>query len=130
MQVPRVVWLGFIGCALVVSGSLVFQRKQDSPTSSPRTPVNGAAASGSASSETPPPGPTVSSQVERAGIDHSTLVLQRYWQDPSIDPKVLERAYAPAPKRLPSEARPTRSAIEPPAEEWRRLQREDNAIAY
>jgi hypothetical protein len=131
MQVPRAVWLGSIGCAMVVSSFLMFPRMQHPPTSmSLRTPVNGAAASGPSFSETSSRLPTAFPRAERAEIDHSMLALQRYWQDPSIDPKVLERAYAPAPKRLPPEARPNRSAIEPPAKEWRRLQREDDAIAY
>ncbi len=51
------------------------------------------------------------------------------WKDPSIDPKVLEKAFAP-PLPLPPEARPKPSAIIPPEREWRRIQRQDDAVAY
>ena len=49
---------------------------------------------------------------------------------PSIDPKVLERAYAPPSEPLPPEARPTPSAISPPETEWRDLRRQKDAAAY
>mgnify|MGYP001568008010 CR=1 FL=1 len=57
---------------------------------------------------------------------------QPYWRDPSVDPRVLERAFAPPPpmSSLPPEARPTTPAIDPPEREWRRVQRKDHAVAY
>ena len=54
----------------------------------------------------------------------------RYWNDPSLDPKVLERAFAPPSRPLPPEARPTASAIIPPEREWRQLKRDEAAVAY
>jgi hypothetical protein len=54
----------------------------------------------------------------------------RYWNDPSIDPKLLERAFAPPSKPLPPEDRPTASAIIPSAEEWRQLERDGAAVVH
>ena len=57
---------------------------------------------------------------------------QPYWRDPSVDPGVLERAFAPPPpvSLLPPEAQPTPPAIDPPERAWRRLQHTDHAVAY
>ena len=54
----------------------------------------------------------------------------RYWNDPSIDPKLLERAFAPPSRPLPPEARPTASAITPTEQEWRQMERDEAAVAY
>lgn len=47
------------------------------------------------------------------------------WYDPSVEPEVLRRAYAPA-GRLPPQARPVLLPIEPTEEDWERLRREGN----
>lgn len=62
------------------------------------------------------------------GSTSSTLGLPVY--DPSIDPRLLERAYAPVPESLPPQARPKTPDIHPPERTWRRLQRQDDAVAY
>ena len=41
-----------------------------------------------------------------------------YWHDPSVDPEILKKAYAPPPSDLPREALPYASNIEPDAEAW------------
>lgn len=51
-------------------------------------------------------------------------------QDPSIDSAVLERAFQPPPRSLPSEAKPKAAALTPPEREWRRLRRQSDATAY
>lgn len=55
---------------------------------------------------------------------------QQPWDDPSLDPEVLQRAYAPPPRSLPKEARPEMLPIHPPEREWRKAQRNEDAIAY
>ena len=45
----------------------------------------------------------------------------RYWQDPSIDPEVLKRAYAPPSRRLLPEDRPSAASIQPDAEALKAL---------
>ena len=50
------------------------------------------------------------------------------WNDPSIDPKTLERTFALPSEPLPPEARPTPSAIQPSQQAWRKLQQK-GAIA-
>jgi hypothetical protein len=46
------------------------------------------------------------------------------WQDPSVPPEVLARAFAPPPADLPPEALPKPLRTQPPREEWQRLQSE------
>lgn len=52
------------------------------------------------------------------------------WKDPSIDQEMLERAYAPIAEPLPVEAIPVASSIQPPEQEWRRLERQYDAVAH
>ena len=53
---------------------------------------------------------------------------QAAWFDPSVDPEILKRAYAP-PGPLPPEARPFSLRTQPSDEEWAKL-RKENAMAY
>ena len=52
-----------------------------------------------------------------------------HWNDPSVDPEVLKRAFAPPPTNLPPEALPRASSIHPPREALKRLQNK-GAVAY
>ncbi len=53
--------------------------------------------------------------------------IRRYWKDPSIDPAVLERAYAPAQVEVPPVNTPR---LTPPHAEWRKLRyHEHDAVA-
>ena len=54
----------------------------------------------------------------------------RYWNDPSVDPKALERAYASPQRPLPAQARPKPSAIVPPKEAEDQMKRDPDAIPY
>ena len=49
------------------------------------------------------------------------------WDDPSLDPAMKRQPPTPI---LPPSARPEEPAIEPPEPEWRRLRRQEEAIAY
>jgi hypothetical protein len=52
-----------------------------------------------------------------------------HWNDPSVDPELLRRAFAPPPTNLPPEALPRASSIHPPREALKRLQSK-GAVAY
>jgi hypothetical protein len=76
-----------------------------------------------------PATPTTGTDVNHTQPQTSAGV-SRYWSDPSLDPDVLKRAYAPVSEPLPPEARPKSPAIHPPEREWRRLKRKEEALAY
>jgi hypothetical protein len=105
-------WAGVIGCTIVVSVWAVLQLAQSPLLSSHRTPA--------ATAEILPAA-AVAPPVDVTG--------GRHWADPSLDPKVLAKAYAPAPANLPPEARPKPLRITPSAKEMRRLEQE-GATAY
>ena len=58
-----------------------------------------------------------------------TVNSQGYWNDPSIDPQVLKRAYPPPPKDLPEEAKPQPLQLKPTAQQWHDLQ-DQGLVAY
>jgi hypothetical protein len=113
MRIPRFTWEVLAASATALAASILAQRlflasPTPAPATQPRTTLQ---------QDTPPP-------------DRELLSGQPYWADPSIDPKVLERAYAKPEGPLPQAARPTSPAIHPPDREWRRARREDQAVPY
>lgn len=80
-----------------------------------------------------PPASPPSTPPLSAGSDERDVIDaygQQPWGDPSLDPEVLQRAYAPPPRSLPKAARPEILPIHPPEREWRKAQRNEDAIAY
>ena len=67
--------------------------------------------------------PTVIKPVPTAQTRH-TVGQVGYWKDPSIDPKLLERAYLGTQQPLPPEARPKTLSIHPPAQKQKRLRKQ------
>lgn len=130
----HLVWLGAAGC-LLVAGSWTLRRQAAPPP--PVYPEAAPEALGAASptpeQPTAPSRPTPTAQSigphERVH-PFAQPSAQPYWQDPSIDPEVLARAFAEPPRSLPPAARPTDAAIHPPERVWRQMQRDDKAVAY
>ena len=150
----RSLWLaGSLGCVIIVG--LVLRARP--PTAQPgRTPPMGADVSSSTAAPASPVMPALipgRPEDREAGGQHpSSLPLSERvnttqaglpaapqrtnsasaaqtgdWDDPSLDPSMKREPPAPI---LPPEARPTRPAIEPSQAEWRRLHRNDDALAY
>ena len=109
MRAPRAVWIGTIGVGVGVSIWSLIQLIM--------TPVL-----------LPPHSPSVHA-VRSPVATAASGRMSAPWKDPSIDPQVLEKAFAPPPP-LPPQARPKPSALVPPAREWERIQRQDDAVAY
>jgi hypothetical protein len=114
MRLPRAVSIGAVVCGMAITiwslsrllRSPIFPRSSAQPTVA-TTPAQADASAGSQ-----PSGSTT------------------YWHDPSVDPEVLAKAFAPPPANLPATARPKPSNIHPSPREWRRLQEQQNAVAY
>ncbi len=126
MQIPPAVRWGVIGCAIVGGLSMI---RHGSP---PQTSVS-TAPSPHAELQRPPSHPasmppTVSTPAEQRSMPQASD--RGYWQDPSIDPEVLERAFEPPRRSLPTQARPQSSAISPSQSDWRHLQRDEAAVVY
>lgn len=117
MRVSGIVWIASVACAIAAVAWAM-----------------GRVVHRSLPALAPPSAQTLqtSRDVPPADVAVSDAGSQPYWHDPSVDPKVLERAFAPPPpvSSLPPEARPTSPAIDPLEREWRRLQRNDQAVAY
>jgi hypothetical protein len=73
------------------------------------------------------PAPAAAAMPAAAGPP-ADVTQGRHWADPSLDPDILRRAYAPVSKPLPPEARPKAQRLMPSAREWRRLDREDATL--
>ena len=116
MEMRGVVWLGLgglLGGALGLAAIGLGSRGLLTPRSDGAVPVM-------ASPRRAGPG---------RALAHDAQTPAGYWRDPSVDPKLLERAFAPPP-HVPPEARPKPPAIMPSEREWHRLQRDDSAVAY
>lgn len=128
---PRAAWPILAGCGLVI-GYGVFGRRAASRPSMRQGSGHEAAVAAPSNAEQQITASRSSSMAKPAS--GSGLFRRQppdpYWQDPSVDPDILARAFARPPRSLPPEARPEASAIEPSEREWRRLQREDKAVAY
>lgn len=125
MRVSGIVWIAFVACAIAaVAWAMGRVVHRTLPALAPPS-----AQTLQTSRDVPPADVAVAEQPSLLGSDAGS---QPYWRDPSVDPKALERAFAPAPpvSSLPPEARPTTPAINPPEREWRRVQRNDQAVAY
>ena len=53
-----------------------------------------------------------------------------YGNDPSVEPDVLARAFAPPPANLPVSERPITRQLVPDPDEWQQLQRSTDALAF
>ena len=71
----------------------------------------------------PTPAPTPA-PAPPAIVAPTTPGPSRVWKDPSIDPALLERAYAPPSRPLPPAARPKTPRIRPSDTKLRKLQRQ------
>jgi hypothetical protein len=111
MRIPGTVWIGLaFGAALVSAWALAQLVGLQFSWMSDRAPTEALAH-------------PVSTAPTR------DLTGGRYWNDPSVDPALLERAFAPAPRVLPPEAQPKASAIVPPQKALQELQAQ-GAVAY
>lgn len=118
MRLPRTAWELVTVCAVAAVAWVLVQYGVMLRWPPGRSPTPTA-------TEQPPASP--STGAVGGGIP-STLGLPVH--DPSIDPRLLERAYAPVPESLPPQARPKAPDIHPPERTWRRLQRREDAVAY
>ncbi len=125
MRMPRIAW-GVVVTAAVMIGAYGTVQRRLTPLASRHSQV--------------PPEQSVGQPTPAAGQLPEPSALQKIIMpdnplgrnDPSLDPKVLERAFVPPPppSMLPPDARPKRSAIEPPRRTWQERQRYDSAVAY
>ena len=72
-------------------------------------------------SQQPAPVATIAAS-EPADIPIRQQDGRRNWADPSIDPRLLEKAYPRVARPLPAEARPTAPNIHPPSAKQRRVE--------
>ena len=77
------------------------------------------------------PQPSPASTPPQATTPSTSYTPPGDWDDPSLDPSMkMKMKREPPLPYLPPEARPKKPAIQPSADEWRRLRREEKAIAY
>ncbi len=68
-----------------------------------------------------PPQAPPSTKPVPTSVSRPSVGQVGYWKDPSIDPKLLERAYLGTQQPLPPEARPKPLNIHPPSAKQKRL---------
>lgn len=133
MRAAPAVWVG-VGLAMVLGVALIGPFHPSSPEKTKALGSASSASVGAGSLRQRPRLPSPRASTAAGPIAPPDIRTApggaRYWNDPSLDPKVLERAFAPPSKPLPPEARPTASAIIPPAQEWRQLKQDEAAVAY
>jgi len=114
MRVPRAMWMGLVGCALlaVLWGLALFIRLS---------------AQSLASKDLKPS--AVAAEPARVHALTEDVTGGRYWNDPSMDPEMLKKAFAPPPANLPPEARPVPFNLMPSNKELQRMRRQ-GAVAY
>lgn len=114
MRIPRMVWVGVVGCAVLVGlwGIALFIRLSAQSLASKGLKPSAVAA-----------------EPARAHALTEDVTGGRYWNDPSMDPEMLKKAFAPPPTNLPPEARPVPLNLMPSNKELQRMRRE-GAVAY
>ncbi len=75
-----------------------------------------------------PTQPAASTTPSQDGTRNLTQPL--YWNDPSLDPEVLKRAYPPTLTNPRARRHHQPEPIQPDRDEWNRLQRERKAVVY
>ena len=120
------IWLGFLACLVI--GVRMHLLQPAPPALRPSAPAISASISVQQS-----PSQTVEALEALPLAPHADVSLglqsQRRWQDPSVDPKIWQRAFAP-PRSLAQRARSKPLALQPSKREWRTLQQQDGAVAY
>ena len=122
------VWLGFLACLVVGVRMHLLQPPPPPPVRHPSAPAVAVSAPVQQALD-----PTVDVLEALPLAPHADVSLglqsQRRWQDPSVDPKIWQRAFAP-PRSLAQRARSKPLALQPSKREWRMLQQRDGAVAY
>lgn len=134
MPSPRLNGIGLM-VSLAALGAGLFLRvppERQAATTPPVTERGQRPASRSADAPAPRPGGAESTKTGWSPPVAAGPGGARGWQDPSVDPAALARAFRapPPPDFLPPEARPRPPEIHPPARAWRELEREERAVAY
>jgi len=114
MRLPRAISIGAVACGMAIT-IWSLSRLLMSPIL-PRT--------------TPPAKTAATLPRPAASADPRLEHLAPHQRDPSVDPEVLARAFAPPPANLPAKARPKPSNIHPSPREWKRLQEQHEVVAY